>query len=280
MTNCAACRCYTQAMEIIYADSLFLSNLMADYLLCLCSARICALPLRRLRYFMAALLGAAYSVLVFVPGFAFLGAALWKAVFGGLMALIAFAGERRAPACAGVFLALSAALGGALWALELNFGYIRLDLRLLTLYFLLAYGALRLIFSAAPGASGHGVKELEIHLLRRSCRLCAMEDSGNCLTDPLSGAPVAVVCPQAVRELFGSAAPLLDISDPVELISSAAAFPELAGRLRLIPFSALGGGGLLPVFKPDRLLIDGREDRDRLVALSPKAAGPGFDGIV
>ena len=65
-------------MEIIYADSLFLSNLMADYLLCLCSARICALPLRRLRYFMAALLGAAYSVLVFVPGFAFLGAfAFW-----------------------------------------------------------------------------------------------------------------------------------------------------------------------------------------------------------
>ena len=197
-------------MEIIYADSLFLSNLMADYLLCLCSARICALPLRRLRYFMAALLGAAYSVLVFVPGFAFLGAALWKAVFGGLMALIAFAGERRAPACAGVFLALSAALGGALWALELNFGYIRLDLRLLTLYFLLAYGALRLIFSAAPGAAGRGVKLLEIHMACRSCRLCAMEDSGNCLTDPLSGAPVAVVCPQAVRELFGSAAPLLD----------------------------------------------------------------------
>ena len=46
-------------MEIIYADSLFLSNLMADYLLCLCSARICALPLGRLRYFRAALLGAA-----------------------------------------------------------------------------------------------------------------------------------------------------------------------------------------------------------------------------
>lgn len=267
-------------MEIIYADSLFLSNLLADYLLCLCAARLCALPLRRGRYFMAALLGAAYSVLVFVPGFGFLASPLWKAVFGGVMLLVAYAGQRRGAACAGVFLALSAALGGALWALELNFGYIRLDLRLLTVCFLLAYGALRLIFSAAPGASGHGIKLLEIHMLRRSCRLSAMVDSGNCLTDPISGAPVAVVCPQALRELFGPAAALLDIADPVELLRSAAAFPELTGRLRLIPFSALGGSGLLPVFKPDKLLIDGREDRDRLVALSLKAAGPGFDGII
>ncbi len=267
-------------MEIIYADSLFLSNLLADYLLCLGAARICALPLRRGRYFIAALLGAAYSVLVFVPGFGFLASPLWKGLAGLAMALFAYAGERRAPACAGVFLALSFAMGGALWALELNFGYIRLDIRLLALFFLLAYGALRLIFCAAPGASGRSVKLLEIHMLRRSCRLSAMVDSGNCLADPISGAPVAVVCPRALAELFGPAAPLLDINDPVELLRSAAAFPELTGRLRLIPFSALGGGGLLPVFKPDKLLIDGREDRDRLVALSPKAAGPGFDGII
>ena len=72
----------------------------------------------------------------------------------------------------------------------------------------------------------------------------------------------------------------MEINDPVELLSSSSAFPELKGRLRLIPFSALGGSGLLPVFKPDSLLIDGREDRDRLVAISPKAAGAGFDGII
>ncbi len=267
-------------MEIIYADSLFLSNLLADYLLCLCAARLCALPLRRGRYFMAALLGAVYSLAVFLPGFGFLASPLWKAVAGGSMLLIAYAGQRRALPCAGVFLALSAALGGALWALELNFGYIKLDLRLLTVCFLLAYGALRLIFSAVPGASGRAVKELEIHLLSRSCRLSAMVDSGNCLRDPISGAPVAVVSPGALRELFGPAAPLLDIADPVELLRSAAAFPELNGRLRLIPFSALGGGGLLPVFRPDKLLIDGWEDMERLVALSPKAAGNGFDGIL
>ena len=280
MTNCAACRCYTQAMEIIYADSLFFSNLLADYLLCLCAARLCALPLTRGRYFLAALLGAAYSVFVFVPGFSFLAGPVWKAVFGGLILLTAYGGQRRALRCAGVFLALSAALGGALWALELNFAYIDLDLRMLTVCFLLCYAALRLVFSASSTVSGRSLCLLEIQLLGRSCRLSAILDSGNCLTDPVSGAPVAVVCPKALSGLFPGAESLLDISDPVEFISAASAFPQFSGRLRLIPFSALGGAGLLPVFKPDVLFIDGRKDGARLVALSPKAAGPGFDGLV
>lgn len=267
-------------MEIIYADSLFLSNLMADYLLCLCSARICALPLRRLRYLAAALLGAVYSVLVFLPGFAFLALPGWKLLFGALVAFTAFAGERRALRGAGVFMALSAALGGLLWALELNLGYLRLDLRLLTVLFLLSYAALRLIFSSSAGVSGRSLKQLEVHMLGRSCRLSAIYDSGNCLYEPVSGAPVAVVSPAALKELFGSAAPLLDISDPVELVTAAAAFPELKGRLRLVPFSALGGGGMLPVFRPDRLLVDGQEDKDRLLAISSRACGPGFDGLI
>lgn len=267
-------------MEIIYVDSLFLTNLMADYLLCLCSARLCALPLKRGRYFLAALLGAVYSVLVFLPDFSFLGSPLWKAVFGGLIVLTAFGGQQRALRCAGVFLALSAALGGALWALDLNFGYIQLDMRLLTVFFLLSYAVLRLIFSVCTPLSGRALSRLEIHMYCRSCRVSAMVDSGNCLTDPISGAPVAVVCPQALKPLFGDSAALLDIADPVELISAAAAFPELKSRLRLIPFSALGGTGLLPVFKPDRLLIDGREDKDRLLGISPRSSGPGYDGIL
>ena len=31
-------------MEIIYIDSLFLLNLLVDYLLCLAAARVCSLP--------------------------------------------------------------------------------------------------------------------------------------------------------------------------------------------------------------------------------------------
>lgn len=267
-------------MEIIYIDQLFLTNLLADYLLLLCAARLCCLHLKRLRYFLAALLGAGYAVGVFLPGFSFLAAPGWKLAFGLLLGLIAYGRERRALACTGVFLVLSAALGGALWALDLSFGGIRLDSKLMVLSFLLAYGALRLVFGAAAGHSDKQKLSVQIQLLGRSCAFTAIADSGNCLSDPLTGAAVAVACPHALSPLFGPAGALLEIQDPVELLSAASAYPELKGRLRLVSFSALGGSGMLPVFRPDRLLIEGREDGERLIAISPQAAGPGFEGIV
>ena len=58
MTNYARRGAYNCRMEVIYIDSLFFLNLGVDYLLCLASARICGLYLRRRRYVLAALLGA------------------------------------------------------------------------------------------------------------------------------------------------------------------------------------------------------------------------------
>ena len=70
--------------------------------------------------------------------------------------------------------------------------------------------------------------------------------------------------------LKGSLPLLLEISDRI---------PELKGKLRLLPYSALGGGGLLPVFRPDYLQIDGKKEQV-LVGLSPRAAGEDFDALL
>ena len=55
---------YNASMEIIYVDSLFLLNLAIDYLLLSCTAAVCGLTVKRLRYFAGALIGAAYSAAV------------------------------------------------------------------------------------------------------------------------------------------------------------------------------------------------------------------------
>ena len=65
-------------MQVIYVDSLFFLNLCIDYLLCLVSARVCGLVLKRLRYLLAALIGACYSVAVLLPGLDFLAEPLCK----------------------------------------------------------------------------------------------------------------------------------------------------------------------------------------------------------
>ena len=66
----------------------------------------------------------------------------------------------------------------------------------------------------------------------------------------------------------------------MELVEALGRLPPFSGRLRLIPFRSLGGGGLLPVFQPDDLEIDGKETEALLVAVSPAARGDGFEAIL
>lgn len=104
MTNCAPGGAYNFVMDIIYIDRLFLLNLVLDYLIVLCSARLCGIKLRRARYAAAAVFGALYAVLSLLPGLAFFK--LWpvKLICGLLMALIAFGGEDKLWRCCLTFL--------------------------------------------------------------------------------------------------------------------------------------------------------------------------------
>ena len=159
MTNCAPGGAYNFVMDIIYIDRLFLLNLVLDYLIVLCSARLCGIRLRRARYAAAAVFGALYAALSLLPGLAFFK--LWpvKLICGLLMALIAFGGEDKLWRCCLTFFAVSALFGGAVWAISLqnggNFGsgaYIPVSLPVLILSFALIYAvfSLSLIHISEP----------------------------------------------------------------------------------------------------------------------------------
>ena len=107
-------------MNVIYADSLFALSVFTDYLLCLVTARFCALRLRRLRYLLAAVFGGVYAVAVFLPGCAWLAHPLVELCAAGLMGLIAFGGEARLFRCIAAFLAVSASFGGMVWAVPFS----------------------------------------------------------------------------------------------------------------------------------------------------------------
>lgn len=260
-------------MEVIYADRYFLLNLLIDYLLCLLSARVCGLTLRRRRYLLAALLGAAYAVLTLLPGPVPLGGAAGKLAAAALMAAIAFGGEAHPLRCGAVFLCVSAAFGGGLWALSSAGGYPFFDPRVLLLSFALCYAGLQLLFRGRARLPELPRTEVRIRLGGRENRLTALVDTGNRLCDPATGAAVMLASPHALAPLF----PGEDLgTDPVALTAR----PSLAGRFRLIPYRAVGVRGLLPVFRPDGLYVGGRERRDLLIAVSPSAEGEGFEAIV
>ena len=114
----------------------------------------------------------------------------------------------------------------------------------------------------------------------KASEFTALLDTGNALSDPISGKRVMVVAAKVLLPVFGKDSPLLSCKDAVSIMQSSAKDPMLCGRLRLIPYSALGGGGLLPAFEAERLYTDGREEKDILVAISPRLSGDDFDAII
>lgn len=266
-------------MKSIYIDSLFLISLIIDYLLCLVTGRFCALTLRRRRYVLAALFGAVYSVCVFLPRMSFLALPVMELACAFFMGLIAFGCEARLLRCVGVFLAVSATFGGAVWTLTLHGEGLVLDPVLLVLLFFLCYGFLSLVSRMKNHKAAQGLCTVELRLNGRAVRFPGLRDTGNCLCDPYSGAPVLIAAPGALAALFGEYSALLEL-DGVELVSALESLPACPVRLRLISYSSIGGGGLLPVFRPDKVKLDGEERPGLVVGISPAAAGDGFQAIV
>ncbi len=281
MTNSTAPSGYNGAMKILYADLYFFWNLLADYLLCLAAGRLCALRLRRGRYLLAALFGACYALALLLPLPPVLGAPGARLGAGLLMGLIAFGGEAQPLPCILSLLGVSAAFGGALSALsELSGGGLRLSYRLLLSSFLAIYGFLKLLSRFRSRHLGCPRAEIRLRFLGRETGFSALVDSGNAARDPATGLALLIASPAVLAPLFGALAPLLEELSPVELLEALSRDALCAGKLRLVPFRSLGGGGLLPVFRPEALWVDGKKREDLLVAVSREARGNGFDAIL
>ncbi len=266
-------------MDILYLDLWFILNLLCDYLLCLLTARAAGLCLRRLRYALAALAGAVYACAAYLPALRFLAYPGWKLLAGGLMAWIAFGAEAHPLRCTLLFFAVSAFFGGALLALS-GGRPLCLSLQELLLAFLLCYGLGTLLFRFRSLLQSRQFRAVRVEHCGRFASFQALLDTGNGLRDPVSGARVVIASPRALAGILRENTALFDTLAPVELQELSAQIPVLSGRLRLLPFSAVGGKGLLPAFRPERLFIDGREERDYLIAVSPQTVGDGFDAII
>lgn len=268
-------------MQYIYIDSLFVLSLFTDYLLCLVTGRFCGLYLKRMRYLVAAFFGAVYSVCVFLPGMSFLALPVMELASAGIMGLIAFGGEARLMRCVGVFLAVSATFGGAVWALTLHAGQgPTVDMRLLLAVFGLCYLVLSLIARAKLTKAEGQTVHVELKLCGRSAFFLALRDTGNCLTDPVSGAAVMVVSPRALFPLFPEDREILELADPVEMLRRSAGSETLRGRLRLLHYRNIGGEGMLAVFRPDEVRVEGRIQQGILAGISPNAAADSFDAVI
>lgn len=281
-------------MTVVYVDSVFVLNGLMDYLLLLVTARLAGIPLRRRRYLLAALAGAAYAVAVFLPGMGFLSAPPVKAAAGVLMALIAYGGEARLARLTLLFFALSCALAGSVLALGLLAGggvpvtrgvfYTDVDARVLLA------AATAGLWTGAGGVPGGGPQ-----------RRGGPSGSGSdCRRRQNGGADGAVGQRQysagpggrtagaggsagfSAGNPAGGSSRLCTpeaLHAPAELLAPLAeAAPELAPRLA--PYRAVGvRGGLLVTVRSEWTQIGTQRHPGLRLALSPTALGDGYAAL-
>lgn len=275
-------------MTTIYVDTLFLLNAIIDYLLLLCSARLAGEPLCRWRFALGAALGGAYAVALFLPGMGFLYHPLCRLAAAVLMVLAAFSQSRRLLRQVLIFFALSCAFGGGVLAVGLLGGtalslgggvyYSPIDLKMVLVSAAGCYALLSLLFRrwGRHSLQRGELEPVSLRFFDKEITLTALRDTGNTLTDPVSGRPVLVAEGARLLELFPTGLG----PEPGDAADPAGAMERLSvrwpGRFRLLPFRAVGvDRGLLLAVRMDEVRLGGRTEQGALVALSPNPVSDG-----
>jgi len=245
-----------------YLDAVVLLNFLVDYLLLLGTNRLCGYPPGWGRSVWAAALGGVYAAACLMPGFHFLGNTLWRLVALGLMGWIAFGFSRSAIRRIVIFVLLCMALGGIAQGLG-NGGAGSMIASAAVLC-----GMCLLGFRDRPGCVSYVPVELSYG--DKQLHLTALRDTGNTLTDPVTGRPVLVVGAEVAQQLTGLTAQQLRA--PVN-----AMMQSVLPGLRLIPYRSINQsagmllalrftnvrignwkGSSLVAFAPERLCNDGK----------------------
>lgn len=242
----------------VYLDLVVLLNFGVDFLLLLGTNRLSGYRCQFLRAGLAAGVGGIYAGICMLPGFYFLSGLLWRIVSLGIISAVAFGINRGAIRRGIVFSFLCMALGGLAIGLGKNsFSSLLLSATLLA-------GMCIIGFRGNVGSKQYAMVQLRYE--NKVYHITALRDSGNTLTDPVSGGQVLIVDPRVARDLLGMNKEQL--SDPISTLESG----KFKG-LRLIPYRAVGQpGGMLLGISLDEVLIDGRR-ANTLVAFAPNSFG-------
>ena len=276
-------------MTVIYLDTLFFLNAVMDYLLLLCSARLAGEQLHRPRMALGAAFGGAYAAAAVLPGMEFLLQPVFKVGSAVLMVVVGLGASRRLLRQAVIFFALACAFGGGVLAVSLFGGtglslggglvYSGMDIKIVLLSAAGCYVVLTLALNRMgrhTAAAGELVRA-RLRLVDREVSFTVLVDTGNTLTDPVSGRPVMVADADAVATLFpqGEGPGREELTAPAQALGRLNK-GRLRGRFRLLPYRAVGVEcGLLLTVRLDNVRLGEQDRGPMLVALSPTPVSDG-----
>lgn len=243
-------------MTVIYIDVLLAVNLFIDFLLLSAVARVLQRPQKRRRLIAGAVVGALSALTILLEPLPMILSMLIRLAAAALMVLAAFpfGGFPAFIKTTFVLFVVSAVFAGicfGLWwfvapdGLIVQGGVVYYDVPPLWLLLLTvgSYGILCLYERLTRKRVAMGLSyRVEIRDGQYHITLRALLDSGHSLTEHFSGSPVILVNAAAVNDLQA----VYDVS---------AINAHTASRIRYIPFSSIGGEGVLAAFRPKEVIL-------------------------
>ncbi len=254
-------------MQTLYADILFLVNFTMDFLTLYTTAAILRRKAAVTRLCIASAIGGIYGVAaVFMEGILLINIIINLAV-SYLMCLIVF--NKRTLPCYALFYGTGCLLGGAMTAF---FTFMN-GVNTVSTESSAPPGKIPLgwmaVSAAVIGASAiAGGRMARRKRSLRQCRLAvvshtgsfvfdAMTDTGNLLTDPMSGKPVVLLKRNEFLSLLPEAlVPIFESADPNALSE---ADTEYLSSVRLIPSVSVAGDKLLFAYVPKKITVENAE---------------------
>ncbi len=257
---------------VIYLDVLILINLYVTYFQILAVSVFTHRKTVWYRKLSAAGIGAVASLSIFIPQEMVLTLTLLKIFLCALIAFVAFGYTGfRAYAVSVLFLMLVSFVFSGLMLCVWLFAapmkmlfingtvYFGIDTMTIILSTCAAYGVVRIIrYILDKNGKTDGKYTVIIKNNGRECRLSALPDSGNGMVDCFSGLPV-IVCR---RDMCA------DVSPPaIDMIENNSDISEIGTQMikgvRIMPFSTVGKGGLICMFKAESVVIDDETNEEK-----------------
>ncbi|MFR2540476.1 MAG: sigma-E processing peptidase SpoIIGA [[Eubacterium] siraeum] len=257
---------------VIYLDVLILINLYVTYFQILAVSVFTHRKTVWYRKLSAAGIGAVASLSIFIPQEMVLTLTLLKIFLCALIAFVAFGYTGfRAYAVSVLFLMLVSFVFSGLMLCVWLFAapmkmlfingtvYFGIDTMTIILSTCAAYGVVRIIrYILDKNGKTDGKYTVIIKNNGRECRLSALADSGNGMVDCFSGLPV-IVCRRDI---------CADVSPPaIEMIENNSDISEIGTQMikgvRIMPFSTVGKGGLICMFKAESVVIDDETNEEK-----------------
>lgn len=257
---------------VIYLDVLILINLYVTYFQILAVSAFTHRKTVWYRKLSAAGIGAVASLSIFIPQEMVLTLTLLKIFLCALIAFVAFGYTGfRAYAVSVLFLMLVSFVFSGLMLCVWLFGapmkmlfingtvYFGVDTMTIILSTCAAYGVVRIIrYILDKNGKTDGKYTVIIKNNGRECRLSALADSGNGIIDCFSGLPVIVCRRDMCADVSPPAIDMIENNSDISDIGT-----QMIKGVRIMPFSTVGKGGLICMFKAESVVIDDETNEEK-----------------